>query len=67
MVALGFCAFLSQCGEGGGGNGGNFGNQNNPSGSEFREGVNNVETWINSNWELFLGIVIGSVLKYSHY
>ncbi len=60
--ALGFCAFLSQCGEGGGGNGGNFGNQNNPSGSEFREGVNNVEIWINNNWGLFLGIAIGSVV-----
>lgn len=60
--ALGFCAFLSQCGEGGGGNGGNFGNQNNLSGSEFREGVNNVEIWINNNWGLFLGIAIGSVM-----
>lgn len=61
--ALGFCAFLAQCGEGGGGgNYGNFNNQNSASGSEFREGVNNAETWINSNWELFLGIVIGSVL-----
>ena len=47
---------------GGGGNYGNFNNQNSASGSEFREGVNNAETWINSNWELFLGIVIGSVL-----
>ena len=61
--APGFCAFLAQCGEGGGGgNYGNFNNQNSASGSEFREGVNNAETWINSNWELFLGIVIGSVL-----
>jgi hypothetical protein len=60
--ALGFCAFLSQCGEGGGGKSGSLGNQNNPGGSEFREGVNNVEIWINNNWGLFLGIAIGSVM-----
>lgn len=58
---LGFCAFLANCGEGGGGNYGNSGS-NSQNKTSFRETIQNVDSWIDANMGLFIGIVVGSVL-----
>jgi len=58
---LGFCAFLSQCGASrGAGGSGNGWNQSED--TSFRETVQNVDSWINTNLGLFIGLVIGAVL-----
>ena len=56
-MLLGFCAFLSQCGEGGG----NSGNWSNWSNSNNQQGYGEAKQWIESNLELVIGLVVGVI------
>jgi hypothetical protein len=58
-LALGFCAFLAQCGEQGG-NGGNFWSNSNNNPSGFDDG----RLWIENNIGLFISIVAGGILLF---
>ncbi len=57
-LALGFCAFLANLGEGGGGGSANTGMR---TGGGNGEGLDPVWSWIQDNWSLFLSIVVAVV------
>lgn len=56
-LALGFCAFLAQCNEQSASQGGNFWSQPGNANS-----IGNVRDWINSNFDLFITLLIVGVL-----
>jgi hypothetical protein len=56
-MLLGFCAFLSQCGESGGS--GNY--SSNWSNSSNRQGFDSAKQWVESNIELVIGFVVGVI------
>lgn len=57
---IGFCAFLSSCGEsGGGGNGGgNFGNGKSMQGQDFQQGWESIKHYIQDNLNWLIPVVI---------
>ena len=56
-MLLGFCAFLSHCGESGG-SGNNWSNWSN---SSNRQGFDSAKQWVESNIELVIGFVVGVI------
>ncbi len=56
-MLLGFCAFLSQCGD----SGGSSSNWSNLSNSNNQQGFSEAKQWVESNMELVIGIAIGTV------
>ena len=65
-LLLGFCAFLSHCGQGGGGGGGGGGGDKQGSDADreewFADALHAVKAWIDENMVLFIAIVAASVL-----
>ena len=61
---LGFCAFLAQCNEGGGGNYGNYYSYsgNNGPNVSIPGGFDEGKAWIETNFSLFLTILISGVV-----
>jgi len=57
-LALGFCAFLAQCGEQSGGSGSNLWTR--PPGSSMDEG----KAWVESNFDLFITLVVTGIVLF---
>ena len=57
-LALGFCAFLAQCGEQGGSNASRVWSQ--PGGSGFEKG----KAWVESNFDLFITLVVTGIVLF---
>lgn len=61
--AIGFCAWLSSCGETGGGNGNfNYSNRNSTDRGDLREGLENAWQYVLDNLIWILPVIIGLIL-----